>query len=506
MFNHAPPEPIPIHEGDDISAGVSYGRTEKAGGIEKIRKNSTEKNKKSLLEFSNFSTKITSNDEIRMPALTLPISSEYLTQYAGQRMGNWSPRKLLKKRCGVCMVCTRPDCGLCTTCRRKTNVQNVCEEPKEGEVCLRNICPRIKIKRRQQPAVGFSQGWMYYFERKRMRTSQATGRKLPECYGIRIVAPDGNMFSSIEIAAKSDTASLLERDHIVQLFRSHVGLAENSSHPSHLLVGRGYCHEWTNKEGEARVLFGLVSRCSKSGDTVMFDIDYSHSCISFLNDSSPPQNNIEPLQQIPLDIAFGGCMLFERKNNIPRARLGVINEFEREIPCRSFVVPEMRKEEFTSGDASTLPRLSLLIRGYKLDFKVAPSTEHNAGNGLFVKCTSLCNDIININDAGVFSLNPGELLDLGVHAPNRSGDKKHISVFNLKNYVFSMACEEWAFYSSEKDYVYDSTDDGTGKVRKEAEQNILSYINRNGGKGVRNVHTEFDPEGCMVRNDNMYVT
>ena len=98
MFNHAPPEPIPIHEGDDISAGVSYGRTEKAGGIEKIRKNSTEKNKKSLLEFSNFSTKITSNDEIRMPALTLPISSEYLTQYAGQRMGNWSPRKLLKKR------------------------------------------------------------------------------------------------------------------------------------------------------------------------------------------------------------------------------------------------------------------------------------------------------------------------------------------------------------------------------------------------------------------------
>lgn len=368
------------------------------------------------------------------------------------------------------------------------------------------MCFNIDPLQKAQPAIGFSTGWAFYFEDRRGASSLSTGSQT-KCQGLRIIGPDGQKYSSIEAAARRDESEA-NTETKKQQFCAHLGFLSSQIDIHHVLIGRGYCREWTDVTGRNKIIFGVITSCSKTDEEMnpIFTVKYDESACKFLNAiPNSFETVIERSQEIEADLAWGGCFCFERKKFLNCGKGSVIANLDRTTPCRHLVVPDMRREAMVENEGGKLPQLTLVVRGYQLVFSVKPSTIPNAGNGLFVKCTYCRNNIREkrASSFNSFGLSPGELLDLGVYAPFRSEDKKHSTVFNNKNYVFSMACEEWNFNSNDDDYIYDITDDKTGEVHEEARKHVLMYINEcSSSNQSPSIHAELDPEGCVVSGNS----
>ena len=185
------------------------------------------------------------------------------------------------------------------------------------------------------------------------------------------------------------------------------------------LCGRGYCHPYTDKEGNKRVVYGVVSRrLDGEAYTIQFDKD----CISSIN---RPTVRIKPTQDIASDLVIAGCIAHDRITKASNR----IEKLSRKTPLRYLVVPEMRKEEQVEYNGIQVSKLSIVLRAHQLVFSVKKSTiGDNATLGVFVKCTSLLDNTSAFRSNTKFLgsvLKKGELLDLGVF--NHSDCFKHVN-------------------------------------------------------------------------------
>ena len=185
------------------------------------------------------------------------------------------------------------------------------------------------------------------------------------------------------------------------------------------LCGRGYCHPYTDKEGNKRVVYGVVSRrLDGEAYTIQFDKD----CISSIN---RPTVRIKPTQDIASDLVIAGCIAHDRITKASNR----IEKLSRKTPLRYLVVPEMRHEEQVEYNGMQFSRLSIVLRAHQLVFSVKKSTiGDNATLGVFVKCTSLLDNTSAFGSNTTFLgsvLKKGELLDLGVF--NHSDCFKHVN-------------------------------------------------------------------------------
>lgn len=416
------------------------------------------------------------------------------------REGCLTPRELRKRRCKQCALCFRGNCGQCSTCLRNRSIQK--GSSKGGkEVCLRKMCCRIPIPNKSLPALGFSLGWAFVFEEptSTFRSIDAVSTSP----GLTIFAPDDRKFKSVENAAIHDGSATSGIETICQQFCAHIGASSYQSDPDHFLVGKGFCHDWISVEGRHRVLFGTIARCVKdtteAGET-HFVVEYSDESRSLLHTiSNGLGRSIPPSEEILSAAAWGGCVAFERKTHIRRGPGSVVKSIDRTIPCESWVTPDVREEIKSKLGIGSLPMMVITFRGYKLSFSVRKSTIPGAGLGVFCRCTSLTNNTSSrgSDSSGKepFDLKAGEMLDLGVYAPFRAEDKKHRTVFHLKNYIFSLSCEEWCFNAPDAEQQYDITDDRTGTIHAIARSHIMTFVNECGPKACPNVYARVDPEG-----------
>uniref|UniRef100_A0A7S4RGV3 CXXC-type domain-containing protein n=3 Tax=Ditylum brightwellii TaxID=49249 RepID=A0A7S4RGV3_9STRA len=413
-----------------------------------------------------------------------------------------SPRLLRKNRCKKCALCKMRDCGKCMTCLRNLEGQSGSSK----EVCLRKMCCTLPIEVKAQPAVGFPPGWTFIFGDARKASFRGVIHP-PLINGLSIIAPNGRKYHSVEAAKIHNKAKVGDIDTVSLQFFAQIGIASYEIDSSHFLVGKGYCHEWTDIKGRKNILFGVITSCSRDSrvtDDVMFTVEYSNESASFVNSISNSFGcPIPSAQLIPSALAWGGCVAFERRHKSRRGHGSVVRSIDKSMSCKSWVTPDMRIEEMVdNGDGLTLPKLTIIFRGFKLVFSVKKSTKPDAGNGLFVKCFSLMNDMDASGGEKAkvpesLFLNAGELLDLGIYAPFRSEDKKHECIFKLKNYIYSQVCEEWCFNAMEDDHQYDITDDLSGDVHDLAKKHVLMYVNECGINETPTIHAEFDPEGSV---------
>mmetsp|Transcript_30378 Transcript_30378/g.88814 ORF Transcript_30378/g.88814 Transcript_30378/m.88814 type:complete len:461 (-) Transcript_30378:4409-5791(-) len=211
------------------------------------------------------------------------------------------------------------------------------------------------------------------------------------------------------------------------------------------ISGRGYCHTYTDKEGNKQVIYGVVSR-RLSHET--YNVDFDKDCLAFVNDtalSAGYDKRIEQAQELTLDRVLAGCIAYDRSTKAANR----IEKLSKQTPLRYFVVPEMRHEEQVECNGMQVPMLTVVLRGRKFVFSIKKSsTRNHASLGLFVKCTSLLENKSALGgDAKVLGsvLKKAELLDMGVFHENS-------------------CC-------------------------------FFKYVNRCGPKDVPTVHEEFDPEG-----------
>ena len=347
-------------------------------------------------------------------------------------------------------------------------------------------------------------------------------------------------------ATNTTTDGLLYSTDLIIRFLEHVGSYSGyiTSRPNHFLIGRRYCAEFSNV-----VLFGKIVSCVGSstpqssptttkttlltGDdnnsgVVFFVVEYDAESLTALSrvvgDSSANGCMvIRPIHIITPDLAWGGCILYERKACIRRDEYSVIRNIDRATAVETWVAPDMKFEELieqpsNEGGGRTrrlLPRLTVYSRGYKFVFNVrssvtsAPEVDVDGktmhyGYGVYVSCTMLQK---SIGPDEEINLKPGELIDLGVFSPLRTEDRKSLPSFAVKNYIHNLSPSRWALIAGDDDSsVYDLTDDISGELHSMAAERVLSYVRPARRRGIQQqqqhnkhqqptMHVRLDPAG-----------
>jgi len=306
------------------------------------------------------------------------------------------------------------------------------------------MCCSISAKAKAQPAAGFPPAFKFMFDKpKKMH-----GRAIPHSEalaGLKFFSPNGRIFFFDSVSyCRNITQDMLDS------FLSYIGVVYHDNR-QHSLVGKGYRHEWTDVNGVNKVVFGKVASSSTDWNNGFkhntFTVELNDESCNIVEEFSSYNAKILRTQEISSTAAYGGCLSYERDLLKRRHAAGVLMTIERNMPLKCWCTPDMRKEELVvASDGSTRPKLTLVFRGWKLQFSVKKSTIRTAGLGCFLRCTRIFADLDESNTCD-FDLRPGELLDLGVYGPFREEDKKASCIFNLKNYVHSFAPEEWCFGS-----------------------------------------------------------
>jgi hypothetical protein len=358
------------------------------------------------------------------------------------------------------------------------------------------MCCQLAEDEKAQPATGFPEGWRFYFTDYRelpwYKAADEQGRmdymKTKELVGLVLLSPTGERFRSVEAASNELRATLDSEGDFVRVkrdFYKSIGHVTVNKSRNHVLIGKAFCQEWTDFQGQKKVIYGTITECKDDdhagGNTLtVFWNQESRSLVNSIQSISAVPETLEVTEVV----AVGGCVPYDA---------GALDYVD--APQR-WLVPKMRKEELVrQEDGSRLPRLKLIVDEFLLDFRTARSSIPNAGHGVFVSCRRLA------GSAPCFELAPGKLLDLGVYAPFRSEDRRKYHIFLIKNFVHSLKCEERTFELGEgkdtDDFIFDITCDRTGDLHELAKRHITAYVNETNGVDVPTVHARHDPEGAV---------
>ena len=309
---------------------------------------------------------------------------------------------------------------------------------------------------------------------------------LNECPTLRWSAPPGDL--SIDAEGSNG--------------RNHALVSSNVQKNDEFLVGRSLCFEWINLNGHRKGVYGSVTECCSSAH----DDDTAMSFTVVFNDRSRMAANaitngcgstIPESEIFSAELVIGACLAYEQQ--VPHEPVERLVDLYSPLPChQKWILPVSRHEEIITGeDNELLPRLTLIFRGYELVFDTKTSTIPGAGFGVFLSCRPLY-DVGNPDDKPTpFRLDNGELLDLGIYAPFRIGDKKPAAVFDVKNFIHSFDCEEFLFGPRESGFQLDITDDVSGKLHEDARKHIPAFVNETADDDKLCVLAEHDAEGSV---------
>ena len=410
---------------------------------------------------------------------------EYYEHRKSKRLSQrLSFQELFYQRCRTCYLCRLPDCGECESCRTNRTTTSI-----HRQVCIVNMCMKIPVGHKQQEAL---YGWEYYFEHPFTQRTASINKLHPSYQRLRLIAPSSSVLHQTNDDPKIKSQSIFTALHAVPSVDQRVELGaffeSLTGHPlqepcKHPLISNGYVHEYSTLKGTV-ILSGTISKCWKH---------FIHRALSFVvkfdkllsdddNMASTGASNLFLIEEVVSEpMAWGGYRKFcLRQRSLSKSPFVIPYYVNWIIPTKRYTVDSCRRR---------LPCLKLEFRDCLLQFEAKPSNIKGAGIGLFVKA---------VNGQGL-TLQPGQMLDLGIYAPLRIEDikSKHISM--MKNLIYDWRIETWSFATKTKDIeacVYDPTDDFTGTRHCAAERNMISYVNETcRSDEVANVSAQHDPEG-----------
>jgi hypothetical protein len=300
----------------------------------------------------------------------------------------------------------------------------------------------------------------------------------------------------------SDDESILTRPHKMHRTQE-IFPDEIESTTDHFLVGRNVCFVWTNLKREDRILYGKVAECERnvhSGEVSHFKVIYSPQYRQVLNSNAIGHWLAVPESQVlPYPLVLGGCILYEKHAQVTNEMSLLRSYLPNDKPFYwSWISPDLSHEELIDNNfGGPLPRLTLMLRGFRLELNVKPSGIPNAGYGVFLRSVRLLEDASDDHPVDSFMLGAGELVDLGVYAPFRIEDKKLEAVSFVKNFVHCYKIEKWYFDASDTRFHLDITDDVTGDLHTAAMSHIPAYVNESIDDEKVNIRAEHDPEGSV---------
>lgn len=443
--------------------------------------------------------------------------------------------KLLENKCGECVNCTKDDCGRCASCVSHPNTQ----------VCIQKMCCQFSVHEKAQPMppeAMFPDGWKFVIDPTMTREAYQRGKvPVKGTEGLKILPPilSRGTYYSVEGAIGHHPVSL--RRVRPRIFYAHIGVVtasrsltgrykieyessddepaltrpnklhradaissdEIKATDDHFLVGRNFCFMWTNLNRQNKMVHGKVTECEKhvgSGEAVRFRVTYSPQLMQVLNLNNIGHWLVIPESQVlPSPLVFGGCILYEQYMQVDNDVSPLQSYLSTEKPFYwSWITADLSHEELVhSNYGEPLPRLTLMLRGFRLELSVKPSRIPNAGYGVFLSCMKLMEDASDDETVDAFVLKAGELVDLGIYAPFQIQDKKPEAVTFVKNFVHSYKIEKWTFNAKDIHYQLDITDDVTGNLHAAAKSHIPAYVNESNDDDLVNIRAEHDPEGCV---------
>ncbi|CAJ1946017.1 unnamed protein product [Cylindrotheca closterium] len=309
------------------------------------------------------------------------------------------------------------------------------------------------------------------------------------------------------------------------------------------LLEHGYCAEWIDKDGKKLCVFGTVTEYvpthandddedkEKKGEYLT--IEYAEQSRSLLNNNHTQIKNLSILDIQPVNIAraWGGCLLYQEKqgrmqavndgSSIPLPIYSPIPNCQETIQRAPFPlcwrVPDLyTRATIWQKSAPNMPCLCLQYSGFQLEFTVRPSTIPNSGNGVFLSITSLLHPPLctatttttttasisgiqhHKKNLPVFSLAPGEVLDIGVYAPLTSQDETPDYIMLVRSFLQSFWCDSYSMNSRSNEAVFDITH-GRGELIPEAKQSILPFVNERNDWETNRAEIELmeDPQGAF---------
>lgn len=262
---------------------------------------------------------------------------------------------------------------------------------------------------------------------------------------------------------------------------------------THFLLKKGFHHSWINRDGDVKVAYGRIESFVVVNDeftfTVSLDLSIGHWS-AFGVGGKAPNPCISGMAEAD---AWAGYISFLNQTEGKRA---ILSDLCRFLPgtkpfYRHYLVPPIY-------DRSQQGTINLVVKGHTVQLKTKRSNIPNGGLGLFASAKPICSLDSSGNRNRPLVLEEGEMVDLGVYAPLRAEDLKSDHVLIVKNFVHNWKSENWSFdASSDKNVIFDITEDHNGELNELAEKNVVVYTNETNGNEIASVLAKEDPEGAV---------
>jgi hypothetical protein len=162
---------------------------------------------------------------------------------------------------------------------------------------------------------------------------------------MKIISPDGKQYNSLQSAFSHISHSTVEDAvRLVESFLKGLGSCQYASSPSHFLVGKDFCIDFSNGSGSRVTMFGRIIACMKSSSTPSPEISKDDSffilqyCQDSLDVARSTETHVPPLQLISSETAWGGCTAFERKTICTPYPKGVITKIDQATAVRKTAI------------------------------------------------------------------------------------------------------------------------------------------------------------------------
>lgn len=270
---------------------------------------------------------------------------------------------------------------------------------------------------------------------------------------------------------------------------------------THELVGKEYLQQWYDATLRPRAVYGKVVACRKQyGGDYLFTVEYEEHSRALVNSSAAAFQNEVPAVSFESECkVWEGCILADQRGLLPPRGLG--NKLKDQLRWRWIMPESMYDDKVMVEGHGLLPRRGLIVLSHLIMLQVKPSSIPGAGLGVWVSCQPL-SPLYAKNK--FFTLKAGDMIDLGIYAPLRRGDRKpdHISV--LKNFIHEWECESYSFGAAQfretarqSEDVLDITCDFTDDLHEDARNCIMPFVNETDGVEPPTIHAEHDPSGAV---------
>jgi hypothetical protein len=314
------------------------------------------------------------------------------------------------------------------------------------------MCVDIPEGDKRQPAMGFPEGWFFFFEQA---DAAANPEIHPDVLGLRLISSKGVKYRSVGAAVNSHRRVFENKlKELQETFYKQIGASLLKEIDPHPLLGLGYYQEWVNVKGVKTAIYGTITKVEQDDvhEEEKFTVTYSEKSRKWVNktDKGCASLHVPRTGTIGDLDAWGGCLQHLKKKGVRVKELLDQAPFYTQWLTPNLYRKEMVRTRDLSEDTppSNLPCLMITHGPFELKFTVKSSTIPNAGYGVFLSVKPLLKE----DDASThLKLQPGELMDFGVYAPFRTEDMRKDHAFLIKNFVHGFKCEEYMFGTGEED-------------------------------------------------------